>query len=159
MRGEMRRLLPVLICLAAACGEEGGEQEAAGSGMTEAQALAARHVCAAEELVRTAADDLATIEAGFASGAAPEGLTTYARAFLQHAQLRYAAYAHQASAATHSATPADSTRHAQTSDRIQINPPAQGTVEANVINSYAQKATAILTDADHPCNWKHEITE
>jgi hypothetical protein len=159
MRGEMRRLLPVLICFAAACGSETEEEAAAGSRMTEEQALAARHACAAEELVKTAEDDLATIEQGFASGVAPEGLTTFARAYLQHARLRYVAYSQQDSAVNHSSTPEDSARHARTANRIQIVPPAEGTMEANVINSYSQKAAAILADADHPCNWKHELTK
>ena len=154
----MRRLFPVLICFAAACAGE-AEEEAAEPAISGEAALAARHACAAEELLRTAADDLATIEAGFASGAAPEGLTTFARAYLQHAELRYLAYAQLDSAANHSATPEDSTRHFQASERIQIVPPAAGSLEANVINSYAQKAAAILADADHPCNWKHELTD
>ena len=154
----MRRLFPLLICFAAACGGE-AEEETAASTASEGAALAARHACAAEELVRTAADDLATIESGFSAGAAPEGLTAFARAFLQHAELRHLAYAHLDSAANHSATPADSTRHFQASERIQIVPPRAETVEANVINSYAQKAAAILADADHPCNWKHELTD
>ena len=154
----MRKLLPVLICLAAGCADD-AEEAAAGSEMTEQQALAARHACAAEELVKTAADDLATIEQGFSGGAAPEGLVAFSRAFLQHAQLRYTAYAHQDSAANHSSTPEDSVRHTQTANSIQIIPPRAGTLEANVLNSYSEKASAILADADHPCNWKHQLTQ
>ena len=154
----MRRFLPVLICFAAACGET-EEDAAAAARMTEEQALAARHACAAEELLKTAQEDLATIEQGFASGVAPAGLTTFARAYLQHAELRYVAYSQQDSAANHSGTPEDSARHAGIANRIQIIPPAAGTLEANVINSYSEKAAAILADADHPCNWKHELTK
>ena len=152
----MRRLLPVLICFAAACGGE-EEEGVAATEMSTRAALAARHACVADDLLRTAADDLATIEAGFAAGAAPEGLTTFARAFLQHAQLRNTAYAHEDSAASHSATSEDSARHARVADGIQIVTPREGTLEANVLSSYEQKAAAILADADHPCNWKHEL--
>jgi hypothetical protein len=153
----MRRLLPVLICVVAACGD--AETEVATEEMSPAGVLAARHACTAEELARTAQEDLETIEAGFAAGAAPEGLTAFARAYLQHAQLRLTAYAQTDSALNYARTPQDSARYEQKASQMQIVPPTEGTLEANVINSYEQKARAILADADHPCNWKHELKE
>jgi hypothetical protein len=151
----MRRFLPVLICAVAACGGE-TESEVAAERAPES-AAAARHACMADELAKGAQDDLATIESGFAGSGAPEGLTTFARAYLQHAQLRLAAYAQSDSAANHSRSAQDSTRHAQAAAQMQIVPPAPGSLEANVMASYDQKAAAILADADHPCNWKHEL--
>jgi hypothetical protein len=152
----MRRLLPVLICVVTACGDS--ETEAAPE-MSPAAVLAARHACVAEELARTAQEDLETIQAGFASGVAPEGLTTFARAYLQHAQLRLVAYAQTDSALNQSRTPQDSARHERAASQMEIVPPAAGTLEANVITSYEQKARAMLADADHPCNWKYQLDE
>jgi hypothetical protein len=152
----MRRLLPVLICVAAACGDA---QTEAAPEMSPAAILAARHACAAEELARTAQEDLETIEAGFASGAAPEGLTAFARAYLQHAQLRLTAYAQTDSALNQSRTPQDSARHERAAAQMQIVPPTAGSIEANVMASYEQKARAILADADHPCNWKYQLND
>ena len=152
----MRRLLPVLICAVAACGDS--ETEARPE-MSPSAVLAARHACVAEELARTAGEDLETIEAGFAAGAAPEGLTLFARAYLQHAQLRLTAYAQADSALNQARTPQDSARHERAAAQMQIVPPATGTLEANVIASYEQKARAILADADHPCNWKYQLAK
>jgi hypothetical protein len=149
----MRRFLPVLICAIAACGETEGEAVAERSPESIA---ATRHACMADELARSAGEDLATIEGGFGSGA-PEGLAAFARAYLQHAQLRQAAYAHSDSAVNHSRNAQDSTRHASAAAQMQIVAPVQGSLEANVMASYDQKAAAILADADHPCNWKHEL--
>jgi hypothetical protein len=151
----MRRLLPVLICVLAACGD--GEEEAADE-MSPQAVLAARHACAAEELEKSAEEDLATIENSFGPGA-PQGVATFARAYLQHAQLRLVAYAQTDSALNHARNAQDSTRYAQAAARMQIIPPAQGSLQANVMASYDQKAAAILADADHPCNWKHELKE
>lgn len=152
----MRRLIPVLFCVAAACGEPAGEP----AEETNPQAaLAARRACAAEELETQAADDLETLRSGFAGGAAPVGLTTFATAYLQHAQLRRVAYARSDSAINHAADAQDSVRHARAAAELRITPPREGTVEANVIASYNQKAAAILADADHPCNWKHELKD
>ena len=152
----MRRFLAVMICMLAACGET---DTAPVEEMSPAEVLAARHVCVAEELARTAQEDLTTIESGFSSGAAPEGLTAFARAYLQHAQLRLTAYAQTDSALNHSRTPQDSARHEQTAVQMQIVPPAAGSIEANVMASYEQKARALLADVDHPCNWKHELAK
>ena len=152
----MRRLLPVLIWMSAACSGPDGEP----AGETNPQAiLATRHACAAEELANTAAEDLATIESGFAGGAAPEALSAFARAYLQHAQLRMLAYAQTDSALNHAADAQDSTRHAQAAAKLEIIAPREGSIEANVMASYDQKAAAILRDTDHPCNWKHELDD
>jgi hypothetical protein len=153
----MRRLWPVLICAMAACGDSEGE--AAVEERSPQAVLASRHACAAEELARTADEDLATIQSGLGAAGAVEGLTAFARAYQQHAELRLLAYAKTDSALNHSRDSQDSTRYAQAASELQIILPRAGTLEANVMASYDQKAAAILADADHPCNWKHELSE
>ena len=148
----MRRLPLALICALAACGDR---EEAASNDMTAEQALAARGACVGELLARTAQEDLQTLEA---SGT-PEAIMMFSRALLQHAQLRYAVLAQTDSALNHSETTQDSIRHMQAADQFEIVLPAPGTVEANVITDYERRANAILADADHPCNWQHELND
>jgi hypothetical protein len=142
----------VLMVALAACKDGGADvpEEAASQ-----HALAARHACVAEELARTAGEDLETLQ----STVGGVGVTEFARAFLQHAQLRSAGFAQTDSALNHSATPQDSARHMDAANRYEIITPAGGTLEANVITSYEQKANAILADSDHVCNWRHELKD
>jgi hypothetical protein len=158
-----RWVLIVLLAGVAACGADTDQPAAEAS---EEAVLATRHACVSEELAREAEADLATLEDAFAAlggtagsptGAAGGAAVVFARAFQQHARLRAAAYAQSDSMLSHSPTPQDSARYAQAVERFEIRTPPPGSLEANVIRSYEQKIAAILADADHPCNWRHEV--
>jgi hypothetical protein len=147
--------LIILVGLTAACAER---EAAVPREVAEHRVLAARHACVGEQLLERAEDDLETIEAtmGVAGGIA-DAATAYQRAFTQHARLRHAVYAHLDSAANHARTSEDSVRHAQRAGQLTILRPAAETLEANILEQYNQRASAILADEGHPCNWRHEL--
>jgi hypothetical protein len=145
-----------LATLLLGCGEESDEVPVS---VRLERATAFRQACASAELLRTAQDDVATLES-MAAVAASDNPTSPARATLQfarvfhrHAELRAGAYALLDSAARHSPTPADSQRFIQRAAAYSITYPAPGSVEDNVIRSYETKLGAILSDNDHRCNW------
>jgi hypothetical protein len=126
--------------------------------------LAFRYACAATDILRTSADNLATIEGAYASAdpADPLAMITqratvaaleYARAYDAHARLRAGAFTHMDSAVNHSPTRADSTRYMERAASFAIRTPEEGTVEGNVLASYQTEVLAILNDEDHRCNW------
>lgn len=158
-----RRILLALTLVAFAACEE--EAEGVPEEVEQARDLAARHACIAEELAEDAAEDLQILQQAFGSqqgsgtGEAAGAAATFARAFLQHAQLRYAAYAQTDSAFNHSVGREDSLRHEQIAARYEISAPEPGTLEANVIQSYDEKLARRLADPDLPCNWRHQLEE
>lgn len=161
----MKRLpLLVLLVLLPACDRGPGETP------PEVQAerrQAARQACIAHELVRRAQDQFQTLQASLPQGdagadagwTAGRAATEYARAYLQHAELRAAAYAQVDSAVNASRRQADSLRHAQAAERFAIRMPEAGTLEANVLQAYERDFVEIRSDADHPCNWDLEDSE
>ena len=153
--GRTTWLLLLVASPLAACGES--EPEAPNE-TSQAQQSAARHACAAERLSADAADDLQTLESTRgAGGGAASAATTFARAYAQHAQLRAAAYAQTDSALNHSTSAQDSTARLQAAEQFEIRNPQPGSLEANVMTSFDEKLSAVLADADHPCNWRHEV--
>lgn len=157
----MKRLLALTLLLAAGCD---GTEEVSPE-VLERRAAASRASCAATELVRKGEEEYRTLEQTLpdaqdptaelmrrATGAALE----YARAYLQHAQLRAAAAAQVDSAMNFSSEDADSARHAAAAAQYSIRPPEGGTVEANVYTAYQQDYAGLLNDPDHPCNWEEE---
>ena len=156
MRSGVRFALVGGTLLLAACGREGGAEVPAE--VAEERAFAARQACVAEELLNTARSDLETIEATVGTvGPVASSASQFSRAWVQHAELRMAALAQLDSARNHSPTPTDSARHQQAAEGVVLVPPTEGTVEANVFADYQRKATTILADSDHPCNWRHEL--
>jgi hypothetical protein len=77
----------------------------------------------------------------------------FARVFQRHAEVRATAYALVDSAANHAASSADSSQYLQRAGGFAINYPREGTVEANVLNSYETKFAEIMLDNEHRCNW------
>jgi hypothetical protein len=123
-----------------------------------------RDACASISILRTAADDLAVIEAAFATvdpsdaGAvfgqrAAAAAHDYSRAYLAHAELRAGALTSLDSAVNHSRTPADSIRFTERAASYILRTPLSGTIEANVLTSYDAALVEILADPDHRCNW------
>jgi hypothetical protein len=122
-----------------------------------------RQACVAHHLALQSEDDMETLAAILDGGDPTDDtdfsrgitLATYefARAFHQHAELRYRAYAYLDSAVNHSATPPDSARYIEYAATFTIRLPAEGTVEANVLNRYQADLAQTLADADHRCNW------
>jgi hypothetical protein len=122
-----------------------------------------RRSCAATALVDQAEDDIELLDASLdviepgplaeVTRRATEAALTFSVAYAQHAYLRENAYALLDSATNHSATPLDSARYAQRAAGFSIRIPMDGTLEANVINSYQANLLNLLDDDDHPCNW------
>jgi hypothetical protein len=148
----MRRLSLLLIVALAGCGEK---DAAPTEKLPPERALAARQACVAEQLEQGAEEDLKTLQTSVGG----IGVTQFAQAFLQHARLRVAGFSQADSALNHSPTPRDSARHMAAANRYEIITPDPGSLEANVLASYEQKANAILADSDHVCNWRHELKD
>lgn len=133
--------------------------------VARARQQAARGACVSTELLRRASDDVASLEETLAntSEAGPAAEVTrragaaaleFARAYLQHAQLRATRYSQLDSAFNYSPRPADSTRHVQAAQSLSIRAPEEGTVEANVVSAYDRAFGSLFGDPDHPCNWE-----
>ena len=156
MRFGVRCALLGGVLLLGACGGEGASAVSAEA--AEARAVAARQACIAEELLNNGRQELETVEATVGtSGPVANAATQFARAFVQHAELRLAALAQLDSARNHSPTPADSARHHQIAQRVVLVAPDAGTVEENVFADYDREAATLFVDSDHPCNWRHEL--
>lgn len=147
-----RSLLPLLLLLPTlvACGDEA---DGPAPEQLAARTSAARQACVADLLLQRADEELALLEQ--IPGSA--NVASFQRAYRQHAVLRNTVAAQLDSAFNHSATPADSSRHAAAAEGIRISSPDPETVEANVIRSYDENMGAILSDTDHPCNWRSEL--
>lgn len=155
--------LIALLLLIVACE---GEPETIPPEVAQRRQEAARGACVGSELLRRASDDVASLEETLASTSdAPAAEVTrqagmaalqFARAYLQHAELRAGRYAHIDSAYNHAQRTADSTRHVQAAQGLAIRAPEPGTLEANVIGAYDRNFAALFADADHPCNWDLE---
>jgi hypothetical protein len=143
------------VVIAAACREPGGGVPPE---VESQRILAARHACVGEQLLDRAQDDLETLES-MGEGGIASAAVVYQRAFTQHATLRYTVYAHLDSAVNRARTSADSLRHVQTANQLTILRPQPETLEANVLEQYNRRASEILADDGHPCNWRHELDE
>jgi hypothetical protein len=153
--GNWKSTIPIIAILAA-CEIPDGEEAVSETELR--QAAAARNYCVGETLARTAREDLALLETTLTDApAVAASVTAFARAFLQHAELRETVFALEDSAYNHAATPADSTRYAQQADQFEVTLPEEGTLEANVMADYDRKANEILADTLHVCHWRHEI--
>lgn len=163
----MRKSFTALLLSASLSGCGGGESEIPPE-VRQTRLDAARSACISNEIARRSEEELQTLEQSF-GGAAPQtgtgqqpaasAVVSFARAQLQHAQLRMAAYAQIDSAHNASPTPADSARHAAAAAGFQIRRPEPGSLEDNVIQDYDRKFTALAADSDHPCNWKGEVED
>lgn len=150
------KILPIFALLAAC--EAGAEEEAATSEEALRRESAARNACVGETLAQTAREDLAMLEGTLGDApAVATSVTAFARAFLQHAELRHAAFSLEDSALNHAASAADSARYAQRSEQIQVTIPEEGSVELNIMTDYDRKAHAILADTLHVCHWRHRV--
>lgn len=157
------RFTPVaaLALILSAC----GDRQAAVPPEVQARRIDAyRAACITQRIHAEADEDEVIIEEMIlaADPATPEGQMTlmtsnavlsYAVAFNRHADLRASVYAYVDSAFNHSPTPADSARYMARADAITLRPPADGTLEANVLTSFERKFAEMLADGDHPCNW------
>jgi hypothetical protein len=155
MRSLAVALILTVLVTAAACREPGTDVSAE---IASQRILAARHACVGEQLLDRAQDDLETL-AAVEEGGIASAVLAYQRAFTQHATLRNAVYSHLDSAVNHARTSADSLRHAEAANRLTILRPLPETVEANVLEQYNRRASEILADDGHPCNWRHELDE
>lgn len=147
------------LALAAGCSDGGeapeirAQRESVHRQACVANILAER----ADDNVRTLIDALASADPsdpiGQITRRATESALEFARAYQRHAELRVGAYGYLDSAVNRAATPADSARYADRASSFLIRIPAEGTVEANVMNSYQNDFLALLSDPNHPCNW------
>lgn len=156
------RLVPLFL-LFAACG---GDAEPVPPEVTQRRLEATRGTCVGNELLRRASDDVASLEETLASTSEAPGAEVtrlagmaaleFARAYLQHAEVRAGRYAHIDSAYNHAQRTADSTRHVEAAQGLTIRAPEAGTLEANVVVAYDRDFAALFADPDHPCNWDFE---
>lgn len=154
--------LMAVAVVATACGDTDTRPE---SPLVRAEREAAyRQACAARLLAEEAEDDLQVLEETLAALDPSEPATQlgrqttmaalgFARAYERHADLRRTAYAYMDSAVNHAATSADSARYIERAGAFSIRSPEEGTVEANVLASYQADLSAVLENANHPCNW------
>jgi hypothetical protein len=123
-----------------------------------------RQACVARALAQRATDDLQILtaatesftlgdSASILSRDATNAAVEFARAFQRHAEFRLGAYAYLDSAVNHSTSAADSVRYLERASSFSIRSPEQGTVEANVLESYQQKIADMLADQNNQCNW------
>lgn len=156
-------ILVPLLFLAAACE---ADPEPVPPEVAQQRQQAARGACVATELLRRASDDVASLEETLASTSEAPGAEVtrhaglaalqFARAYLQHAELRAGRYAHIDSAYNRALRTADSTRHVEAAQALAIRAPEAGTLEANTIGAYDRNFAALFGDPDHPCNWDLE---
>ncbi len=137
----------------AACAED--SVDPAVRGQREA---AYRQACVARVLADRAESDLETMNAALQSDdeftrMAASAAVAFNGAYLRHAEIRLSAYAHLDSAVNHARTPADSMAYSARALSFSIVPPAEGSLEANVITNYDGNLRALLFDPNHPCNW------
>lgn len=150
-----------LLALSGAAGCDGEPAPPPGE-VVLAREQAERAACAADELLQRASDNAENLQealAGTAEGGSMGAGTAaleFARAYLQHAQLRAAQLAHLDSAYDDSQRAADSVRHLRVAQDLAARQPEPGTVEANVRASFDRNFRAVLQDPDHPCNWDLE---
>jgi hypothetical protein len=143
--------IPALL-LAAAC-DRGESPE------IRAQREAAfRQACASRTLALQAEGDYEMIAAGLQSEDALTRMATTAaigfnQAYLNHANIRYAAYAHLDSAVNYAKTPTDSAAYIARALSFGVASPETGSLEESVINDYDGKLQRLLMDRNHQCNW------
>ena len=159
----MKTRLLALIALVALQGCSGDSDEPSPEAL-ENKEFAYRQACVARELVASGVDELQTLESVIANsdpddpiGAlnirATAAAVEFARAYLNHAELRSGAYALVDSAVNHSASRADSAAYADRSNQYTIRAPNPETVENNVIADYQRDFATLFADEDHPCYW------
>jgi hypothetical protein len=153
----MRTLVLLSLSALALTGCDRGAATAADGSRTEAQQAAARDACLAEAMAAQAEQHLADLEewglAGGPGSAAAAAAGEFARAYFQHAQLRYATLAHADSALNHARTPADSARYVQTAGAFLPRGFEPGTLEGNVAEAWARDFSVLLANEDHRCHW------
>jgi hypothetical protein len=148
-----------LLAFVASCGDQGEAPE-----VRAQRESVHRQACVAGVLAERADDNVRTLVEALSSSdpadpiaqitrRATESALDFARAYQRHAELRVGAYGYLDSAVNRSKTPADSARYADRASSFLIRIPAEGTVEANVMNSYQNDFLALLSDPNHPCNW------
>lgn len=158
-RGASAALALTSLAFAAACGDQGESPEARARRESAHQQACIANVLAqrADDNVRTLNDALAGTDpsdpVGQIARQATASALEFARAYERHAELRLGAYGYLDSAVNRANTPADSVRYADRASSFLVRIPADGTVEANVMNSYQNDFLALLSDPNHPCNW------
>ncbi len=149
----------VSLAFAAACGDQGESPE-----VRAQRESTHRQACVAAVLAERADDNVRTLNDAIAGGdpsdpvvqitqRATASALAFARAYQRHSELRVGAYAYLDSAVNRARTPADSVRYVERASSFLVRFPAEGTVEANVLNSYQNDFLALLSDPNHPCNW------
>jgi hypothetical protein len=152
-----------LLLLGAGC--DAGGTDVVPAEVRAQRANAARDACIATELLRRADANLDVLEETLDATTAGPGIASitrqaaisafeFGRTYHQHAQLRAGMLANLDSAYNHVQRSADSLRHVRTAEGYGIRPPAPGTVEANVVQSYQRDFATIHQNPDHPCNWE-----
>jgi hypothetical protein len=152
-----------LLLLSAGC--DAGGTETVPAEVREQRADAARGACIATELLRRADANLDVLEETLDATSDEPGIAAitrqaaisafeFGRTYHQHAQLRAGRLAHLDSAYNHGQRSADSLRHVRAAEGFATRPPAPGTVEANVAESYQRDFATVYQNPDHPCNWE-----
>ncbi len=147
------------LAVVAACGDRGEPPEARAQ-----RESVHRQACVANVLADRANDNVQTLNDALAGAdpSDPVGQITrqatasaleFARAYQRHSELRLGAYSYLDSAVNRANTAADSARYAERASSFLVRIPADGTVEANVLNSYQNDFLVLLSDPNHPCNW------
>jgi hypothetical protein len=153
----MRKLIAVLFLAGLATGCEADPRQTAPATRTPAQQSAALEACIAHTLAANAQESLEALQA-FEGIDGPTIATAgavfeWARAYDQHAQLHYAAFAHADSALNHARTSADSARYIQTGQAFLPRRPEPGTLEENVAAAWIRDFATIHENEDHRCHW------
>lgn len=140
---NIRRAVLLVPIVLASCDREPAESPE----RIAARQAAARDACVAEELVVRARENATELER-FAAGTGPH---TFAVAYREIAELRYASAAYADSAAR-AESAADSARYAERRKGVTPSAPAAETLEATIAQAYARDAARILANPAHTCN-------